>query len=230
MTTKSQFEFNQRGGNVMPKDTFINLPIEKQEKVMRSAINEFIKNGFEKANVGDIAKNAGVAKGSIYQYFENKKELFLYSVKWSLDLFMNKFGKDLTIQNKEMDIFDFFYHTSKNSMIQIREEREISIFIQDVFLGKYNDLTDESLSYLTKFSDEYILNIIRIGKENGSVRKDIDDHILNLFIVGVSFKIKEYLMNKARSQGEDIIDEDYEQYEKEIIALIELLKHGMGGK
>lgn len=213
----------------MPKDTFLNLTIEKQEKVMRSAINEFIKDGYEKANVGDIAKNAGVAKGSIYQYFENKKEIFLYSISWSLDILMNKFNNLLTIE-KDMDIFDYFYQTSKSSMMQIREERDISIFIQDVFLGKYSSLTDQSMSYLTKFSDEYILNIIRIGKENGSVRKDIDDHILNLFITGVSFKIKEYLMNKARSQGEDIIDEEYEQYEKEIKALLELLKHGMGRK
>ncbi|ROR27293.1 TetR family transcriptional regulator [Mobilisporobacter senegalensis] len=214
----------------MPKDTFINLPIEKQEKVMRSAINEFIKNGFEKANVGNIANIAGIAKGSIYQYFENKKELFLYSVKWSIDLLLNKFGKNLVLHDKEMDIFDFFYHTSKNSMEQIREEREITIFIQDVFLGKYDNLTNESMSYITNISEEYLLNIINVGKENGSVRKDIDDHLLILFITGVSFKIKEYLMNKARNQGEDIIDEDYEQYEKEINALIELLKHGMGGK
>lgn len=42
---------------------------------MRAAIGEFLKHGFEKANVGDIAKNAGVAKGSMCQYFENKKEL-----------------------------------------------------------------------------------------------------------------------------------------------------------
>jgi AcrR family transcriptional regulator len=62
----------------MPKETFFNLNEEKQEKVMRSAISEFLKHGFEKGNIGDIAKNAGVAKGSIYQYFENKRELFLY--------------------------------------------------------------------------------------------------------------------------------------------------------
>ena len=43
----------------MPKDTFFNLPMEKQEKVMRSAISEIIKYGFEKANVGNIAKSAG---------------------------------------------------------------------------------------------------------------------------------------------------------------------------
>ena len=212
----------------MPKDTFFNLPLEKQENVMRSAINEFIKHGFEKANVGDIAKNAGVAKGSMYQYFENKRELFLFSVKWSMEFLMKKYEKYITMRDKEIGIFDFFYNNAKNIWFQMREERDMVVFIQDVFLGKYNNLTDESVAYMIKLSDEYLLNLIKDGKNNGSIRKDIDDNILSLFITGVSFKIKEYLMKRARSAGEDIIDEDFQVYEKEINAMIELLKNGMG--
>lgn len=213
----------------MPKDTFLNLSTEKQEKVMRSAISEFLMHGFEKGKIGNIAKNAGVAKGSMYQYFENKRELFLFSVQWSMKLLMKKSKKYITLQDKQMDIFDFLYKNSKDSWLQMREEREIVIFMQNVVLGKYNSFVDESMDYITKLSDEYLLNLIRDGKENGSIRKDIDDNILSLFITGVSFKIKEYLMNKARSLGEDIVDEEFEVFEKEITALIELLKNGMGG-
>lgn len=213
----------------MPKDTFLNLSTEKQEKVMRSAISEFLMHGFEKGNIGNIAKNAGVAKGSMYQYFENKRELFLFSVQWSMKLLMEKSKKYITLQDKQMDIFDFLYKNSKDSWLQMREEREIVIFMQNVVLGKYNNFVDESMAYITKLSDEYLLNLIRDGKENGSIRKDIDDNILSLFITGVSFKIKEYLMNKARSLGEDIVDEEFEVFEKEVTALIELLKNGMGG-
>lgn len=213
----------------MPKDTFFNLPLEKQEKVMRSTISEFLLHGFEKGNVGDIAKNAGVAKGSMYQYFENKKELFLFSVRWSIELLVKKYDKFINMEDKEMDIFDFFYQNAKDVWLQMKDEREIVIFIQDVFLGKYNSMTDESMAYMIKASDEYLLNLIKDGKENGSIRKDIDDNILSLFITGVTFKIKEYLMNKARELGEDIIDEKFEINEKEIKAMIELLKNGMGG-
>jgi AcrR family transcriptional regulator len=214
----------------MPKETFLNLPLEKQEKVMRAAIKEFLKHGFEKGNVADIARNAEVAKGSIYQYFENKKELFLYAVRWSIDIFANKYGKYINLENKDADIFDFFYKNAKDMWLQMRDEREVVIFIQDVFLGKYKNLTDESMAYMIKVSDEYLINLIKNGKNNGSIRKDIDDKILSLFITGVSFKIKEYLMNKARDLGEDIVDEDFEVNEKEIKAMIELLKNGLGGK
>lgn len=214
----------------MPKETFMNLPPDKQEKVMRSAINEFIKNGFDRGNIGDIAKNAGVAKGSMYQYFENKRELFLFAVRWALDVMMKKYVPKLTPQNEETDIFDFLMENTRDSMIQIREERELGIFLQNVFLGKYHNLTDESMEYMMKFSEDYMINLIEMGQRNGSVRKDIDKNIIYLYTIGVSYKLKEYMMNKARDLGEDILDADYELYEKDIKDMIELLKHGMGGR
>ncbi|MBE6069112.1 MAG: TetR/AcrR family transcriptional regulator [Clostridium lundense] len=217
----------------MPKDTFLNLPSEKQDKVMRSAINEFSKHGFEKGNVGDIAKKAEVAKGSMYQYFQNKKELFLYSIHWSIDLLTKKYDKyvsDNSTKNENIDIFDFFYHNSKNIWMQLTDEKEIVIFIQDVFLGKYNSLTDESMTYLMRISDELVLKQIQDGKKNGYIRKDIDDNILSLFMTGVSLKIKDHMMSKARLAGTDIVNEDFEVIEGEIKAMIELLKNGMGAK
>ncbi|GIM28865.1 AcrR family transcriptional regulator [Clostridium polyendosporum] len=212
----------------MPKETFFNLNEEKQEKIMRTAISEFLNQGFEKGNIGDIAKNAGVSKGSMYQYFENKKELFLFSVQWSMEFLMKRYNKYMNIKDKDINIFDLFYQNSKEMWLKLRDEREIVIFIEDVFLGKYSSLTDESMAYMMKVSDEYLLKLIQDGKSNGYIRKDIDDKILSLFITGVSLKIKEYLMNKARTAGEDIIDEDFEVYEREIKAMIELIKNGMG--
>ena len=62
----------------MPKKTFLRLRNEKQESIIRAAIHEFIENGFARAKIADIAQNAGVAKGSMYQYFEDKEELYVY--------------------------------------------------------------------------------------------------------------------------------------------------------
>jgi AcrR family transcriptional regulator len=213
----------------VPKDTFFNLAEEKQEKIMRSAVSEFLNHGFEKGNVGDIAKNAGVSKGSMYQYFENKKEIFLFCVRWATELILKKYDKYTIAKEKNINIFDFFYISSKEMWVQLREERELIIFIQDVFLGKYS-LKDESMGYIMKISDEYMLKLIQNGKNNGYIRKDIDDNLLSIFMTGASIKYKEYIMNKARDAGEDIIDENYEVWENEIKALVELLKNGMGQK
>lgn len=211
----------------MPKETFFNLSEEKQEKVMRAAITEFLQHGFEKTKIGDIAKIACVAKGSMYQYFENKREVFLFSVEWATKFIINKYGYTDKFHEKNISIFDYIYEASKESWLQLREEREILIFLQDVFLGKFSSLRDEPMKYWMAISDKYMLEFIRNGKDNGYIRKDLDDEMISLFMTGATLKFKEYLFEKARKAGEDIVDESFESIEKEVRDFVELLKNGM---
>jgi AcrR family transcriptional regulator len=59
----------------MPKPTFHNLPEAKREKLLAAAIDEFAAHPFREASLDRIAAAAGVSKGSLYQYFDDKAEL-----------------------------------------------------------------------------------------------------------------------------------------------------------
>jgi AcrR family transcriptional regulator len=196
--------------------------------VIRSAISEFLKHGFEKANVGVIAKQAGVAKGSIYQYFENKKELFLHAVNWSMNLLMVKYQSNVILKN--IDIFTYFYESAAPLLQMLREEKEPAVFVQEVFLGRYSSVRDESMTAMLKVADDYVLMLVQQGKKTGSIRKDIDDRTLAMFMLAVSMKLKENLLNKAKSAGDDIIDEGFDKYMRYIRDMMELLKNGMGDR
>ncbi len=60
------------------RTTFSNLPPEKQEKIVDAAVREFARHGYKKASINTIVRDAGIAKGSLYQYFHNKEELFVF--------------------------------------------------------------------------------------------------------------------------------------------------------
>lgn len=60
----------------MPKPTFFNLDPDKRQRVIDAAIHEFGRHPFPQANLGRIAQAAGVSKGSMYQYFDNKVDLY----------------------------------------------------------------------------------------------------------------------------------------------------------
>ena len=62
----------------MPKQTFLNLPEEKRRAFIEIALDEFANNDYNNASVSKIVAKAGIAKGSVYQYFEDKQDLFLY--------------------------------------------------------------------------------------------------------------------------------------------------------
>ena len=64
----------------MPSSTFLNLPAEKQEKLLEAATREFTRRPFNEASINQIIKDAGIPRGSFYMYFTDKEDLFRYLV------------------------------------------------------------------------------------------------------------------------------------------------------
>jgi len=62
----------------MPRDTFFNLPDEKRQKIMAAAVDQFSKFHYSNVTIDRIVRAAEIPKGSFYQYFENKDDLYIY--------------------------------------------------------------------------------------------------------------------------------------------------------
>lgn len=89
----------------MPKETFYSLPDEKRERIMAAAEREFLENSFEAASINRIIKEAAIPRGSFYQYFEDKKDIFLYIVSTHKN---EAFGfVESFIKDSDGDVFSF---------------------------------------------------------------------------------------------------------------------------
>jgi AcrR family transcriptional regulator len=62
----------------MPTDTWNRLPDARRDAVLAAAEAEFSANGFSRGSLNVIAREAGVAKGSLFQYFDDKIDLFAH--------------------------------------------------------------------------------------------------------------------------------------------------------
>jgi AcrR family transcriptional regulator len=62
----------------MPKPTWDNLAESRRERVLRAAMAEFGRHGYSGGSLNVIAREAGVAKGSLFQYFDDKFDFFAY--------------------------------------------------------------------------------------------------------------------------------------------------------
>ena len=58
-------------------------PEDKERKIIEAAIKIFAQKGYRQAKISDIARQAGIAHGSVYTYFKNKEEL-LYKMIFTL--------------------------------------------------------------------------------------------------------------------------------------------------
>lgn len=62
----------------MPTSTWFRLNVAKRERVLEVAMREFGEHGYSTGSLNTIAREAGIAKGSLFQYFTDKQEFFAY--------------------------------------------------------------------------------------------------------------------------------------------------------
>lgn len=209
----------------MPKKTFNRLDDGKRERVIRAAIEEFQARGFENAKVEAIAQIAGVAKGSIYQYFDDKKELFLYSITWAIEYFMKNIDRQTPL--KDMDVYDYFLSSGRERYELIKREPLLVAFSFDVASGKYSSLTKEINNEYKRIGEEYELKLIANGKRRGTIRDDLDDKILLLFFQGVTEKFTAEIMEKVINFKFEPTEEQFLEIESLMKHMVLLLKQGM---
>jgi AcrR family transcriptional regulator len=69
----------------VPKQTFFNLQQDKRKKLIESAEIEFTRVPLFEASIANIIKMAGISRGSFYQYFEDKDDLYFYLLEAKLN-------------------------------------------------------------------------------------------------------------------------------------------------
>ena len=62
----------------------------QRQRILESARGVFFRDGFMAANLDEVASGAGVAKGTLYRYFENKAELYVAVLSVNGDVFERK--------------------------------------------------------------------------------------------------------------------------------------------
>lgn len=81
---------------------FHNINKVKQERIINAAITEFIQSGFDKTSTNDIVKRANISKGSLFNYFHSKKDLYVYLIDYGIQV-VESFYEQIDLS--ETDLF-----------------------------------------------------------------------------------------------------------------------------
>jgi len=96
----------------MPKIVDEQMREATRRRIMRQAAGEFARLGFDQANINVIAEEAGIGKGTIYLYFENKRELFIAMLRHiaqeQLTVIRASIAPDGTLQQRLERLFRAF--------------------------------------------------------------------------------------------------------------------------
>ncbi len=157
---------------------------DKKEAILQAANDVFMTTGFEKSTVQEIAQKAGVGKGTIYEYFESKEDLFVQMIQsevtYIFDDFHRIFGNAQTIEELidgyiESTLMLVKKHTNKVHLL-FDDLAKVSKDVQDWFVEKKMEVMGQLTTVIEKLIDKgelrpmdaevaawMIMDIIRLG-------------------------------------------------------------------
>jgi len=149
---------------------------QKSEALVEAAARVFAEQGFANTRVSDIAERAGIAKGTVYEYFSSKEELFHEVFQW----FNRGIRKDVAQVLADCE-------SPRDQLIAlccfggelIVEHREFYPMMNvDTWVSSRGSEFEEL--FATGVGNEYreyremLTTILRAGQESGDFRSDVD--------------------------------------------------------
>jgi AcrR family transcriptional regulator len=96
----------------MPTETWWNLPVEKRDRVTTAAMVEFGRRGFSAGSLNVIAREADIAKGSLFQYFDDKLDMFTTVCEAGIGTMRDAALEGVDVENDEF--FPALRHVVRN--------------------------------------------------------------------------------------------------------------------
>lgn len=208
----------------LPKKTFFNIPEEKREKITKMLIKYFAERPYSKVDIEDIAKECGIAKGSMYQYFENKKDMYFYAVKIATEKSL-EILKDVNFE--DISIFDYVeqsFEVSWNFLMKYPYEYmllEKSAFYDD------SPYREEIRDYYEKITKSILFDFVVKNQKSGFIRDDIPTEVIVAFIEGSSWAFKRLFVSIAKNKDIKIRDLPMDYVKKLQKDYLTLLKEGI---
>jgi len=158
----------------LPTETFANLSESKRKRIFDAAVQEFAARRFSEASINQIIKGAGISRGSFYQYFADKEDLYLYV--------LSEIGREkmsvafAQLPPKDADFFATYMHMVESLIIWAREQ---PLYCK---IGVLMDMDDSEFiaKLIARVPDAWgaLRDLIERDKKLGRIKPEIDSDLV----------------------------------------------------
>ncbi|MED4884919.1 MULTISPECIES: TetR/AcrR family transcriptional regulator [Bacillus] len=167
----------------------------KYHQIIDAAVITIAENGYHQTQVSKIAKQAGIADGTIYLYFKNKEDILISLFQEKMANFIEKIkeviaGKQTAAEKIFMMIENHFRILSQNPKLAVVTQLELRQSNQEL-RRRINNVLKEYL--------DFIEQILHEGVESGEFAPDLDTRIARQMLFGTIDEIATtWVMNKQK--------------------------------
>jgi len=209
----------------MPKSTFSIISEEKRNRIYDAAALEFAREGYEKANIKNIADRAGVSKGSLYDYFDDKEELYLDVCAHGIA--MSRRNIDSIIDNDK----DFFrqiadiFHQGLTFVCTYPQYAQLYVNISSSGMEQF---ADKLTLAVEKHTADYYKDAIRRGITEGFIRPDLDVNmaafLINsmyvMMVISIVSRHYRIRLGEYLSLADDRVEEEIKSKIDQVVSII----------
>ncbi len=169
---------------------------EKRNRILSEAGKLFVVNGIESTKIIDIAKASGMAKGTVYEYFESKDDIVIEWMSGTFEKFRSELLKKIECEADAVSKLKIFFEHSANAFSNIMINAKV--LIHDKGIEKYSrfpiaDSMEKAVEdkvvmlVIENLSKQHKLlkSIIYEGQREGRFREDINVEVLPFFIMSI---------------------------------------------
>lgn len=152
---------------------------EKHTDILQAAIRVFSEHGFDGAKMEYIAKEAGIGKGTVYEYFESKERLFEEILKFSVEKFRlglrDCLDQGETIEERLLNYscYNVEFLSSHLDILQIA--MQVNMLSKEI----RTQLVAERAVIC-----EHFIELVKAAKAKGECRADLDEELATFCIMG----------------------------------------------
>lgn len=218
MTRKSQ-----KWGDNLPKDTFFNLPEEKRQRIEEVAIQEFKDYSFDSSSINRIVENSEISKGSFYQYFHDKKDLYKHimniiiekKLQYMSPVMMNPFNHDF---------FTLIREIYKSGLSFALENPDLLAIGNRLIADPNHEIYKEILNENKDKSHEVFELLLSNAIKRGDIRKNLDIKMISYLLTSINISIVDYYMEITNKR-------EYSENMMEVIEkFIDFIQYGISKK
>jgi len=203
----------------MPKQTFLNLSEEKRKAFIGIALDEFANNDYNSASVSRIVEKAGIAKGSVYQYFEDKQDLFMYL----LDVANQEMMAHITQTPPADPNADFFATLRWQMSVTVQAAVRLPVHSKLARRAYSSPLPfhDTLLEKAKKLREEHFQGMVAQAQASGRLDPGLDPAVVSFMVQGLMNDLGPFLQAQfGKRKGDWITLPEVEQVFDQVIRVL----------
>jgi TetR/AcrR family fatty acid metabolism transcriptional regulator len=182
-------------------------PADKYHQILEAAVKVFAHQGFFQSTISQIAKDAGVADGTIYLYFKNKEDILVQIFSYKTKQVFDRFREEV---DRADNAIDKLRNLITRHLEEFQRDRNMAVVYQSETHQSVR-LAEDQIREMSKMYLDIVTEIIEQGQEEGSIRKDLYIGLVKRFILGgVDEVINTWLHSKSDynlvSMAEPLVD------------------------